>query len=196
MRTPPHLLDPAGALRRRAGVGRVPGESDCPRRRWTVPGLATAGARGHRLADLGRHEPAAVPTRGHDQAPARRIAYDAPAAELAPPSSPAVRGRHLVMERRLVEAHGPDPADDLGANWHYHITHDGQDFTQHVFHYPDEGVYRTRVFQYWRDELGRCAEAELWTFADGHFGSPASALALGAELIRRRCAEGKTDRPP
>ena len=96
------------------------------------------------------------------------------------------------MERKLEEANEPNPEVGFDASWHYRITHNDEQFTQHIFHYPEEGVYRTRIFHYpKRGPGGEYAEEELITFEDAAFQSPEEAIEFGDAVIGRWQAEGE-----
>ena len=90
------------------------------------------------------------------------------------------------MERTLLEANGPDPTWETGANWHYRLTIAGHRFTQHIFHYPTEGIYRMRIFYYPPRIEGDYREEELWTFEAGTFAAPEVALEVGATVVQNR----------
>jgi hypothetical protein len=93
----------------------------------------------------------------------------------------------LGFERTLLEAHPSGlPEFDLPASWHYSIVSARHRFTQHIFHYPDEGGYRMRIFYYPpRPPSGEYLEEELWTFASGLFDTPEEALSFGGDFLHR-----------
>ncbi|MDQ6673744.1 MAG: hypothetical protein M3069_23870 [Chloroflexota bacterium] len=94
------------------------------------------------------------------------------------------------MERKLIEVTGRTREYDTGTSWHYSLIHTGRWFTQHILHYPDEGVYRMRIFHYPPRVAEEYAEEELWTFTDGTFATPDEAVAFGSGFVEARVAGG------